>query len=749
MKNWISNNTKKPFYARKKFQLSVVQKSRLFCVGVGQFEVHVNGRKVGESVLEGSWTDYNKRIYYYSYDITEYLKIGENVIVAEIANGWYIADTDGERHFYTLDKGYVPFGECLAFVAELRIGDLNIETDATWEVAESRTTLANIYGSEDYDATRPLIWEEAVILDKNTAPKGELLPMEYPPVIVKKVYKGRNIGGNVYDLGQNMSGMFEVCAVGSAGDKIRVIPYEKLDKNGRPERTVDTWSVYTLTEGKNVFCPKFSTAGGRWIQVEKLQGNPDIQWVRGKYVTSGAEDVGFFRCSDERLNKIYEIIKAAIESNLHHCHTDCPTIEKLGWLEPNHLMGPSVMYLKNVDRLWSKIAADMRDAQYGADEFEVDSGTFPHEYGEGLIPSIAPRYARFTIDWGSGSFWDIIPWGSSLILGAWEQYRFYGNTQVIRDNYAAAKKYIRYLTKQYHDYERLYGKKGNFIRAGLGDWGLAQSGGDSHENIETAFFYRDLMIMAKFAEILMETCIGAGKTDCVGEESAECLKRDVTEFFALAETVKENYNRELLQSDESTGLCCYRAYDTPEYFRVTQTNQAIPLCFGLVPEEAVRDVQQALVNCFADGHFRAGEVGMPYVIRALSACGRNDLIYKAVVQEEHPSYYRFVLNGETTLPEFWRDDARSRNHDMLGHIMEWLFEEVGGIKVVPPADRPHSAEPGGAEAACTPGHIRVNEELMSGLEWVECEYSTADERIRVRKEKGKKTAVLREKFKEI
>ena len=199
---------------------------------------------------------------------------------------------------------------------------------------------------------------------------------------------------------------------------------------------------------------KFSVNGVQWYKIEGAEYEQIIEF-KAYFTTSSAEDVGYFHCSDERINKIYTLILKTIESNLNHSHTDCPTIEKLGWLEPNHLMARSVMYNKDVDALWSKIAADMRDSQYAEDEFDTDESEFYHEYKSGLIPSITPRYAKFLYDGGEGSFWDIIPWGSSVILAAYEQYRFYGNVRVLAENYETAKKYIEYLTAQYNDYNRL------------------------------------------------------------------------------------------------------------------------------------------------------------------------------------------------------------------------------------------------------------------------------------------------------
>ena len=647
---WIGNGTKKPFIARRKFSVQGGEKAVLSVCVPGQFEVKINGKNISPYAYEGSQTDFNKRVHYSTYDVTDFVANGENEITIEAANGWYIGDDEGgTRYFYTMDKGYVPFGECLAAMAQLKIGDEYIVTDTSWEVSRSKTTLANIYGSEDIDNTIEYDWAAAKIV---SAPKGKVASFTYPPVIHKYSYEPQSVDTErmIFDFGQNMSAQFYLKVKGVRGQRVKVIPVEKLAADGDISQTVDAYSVLTLSGGTDEFEQKFSVNGARWYKIEGAEYEQIIEF-KAYFTTSSAADVGYFHCSDERINKIYTLILKAIESNLNHSHTDCPTIEKLGWLEPNHLMARSVMYNRDVDALWSKIAADMRDSQYAEDEFDTDESKFYHEYKSGLIPSIASRYAKFLYDGGEGSFWDIIPWGSSVILAAYEQYRFYGDVRVLAENYETAKKYIEYLTAQYNDYNRLYGKTGGekFISAGLGDWGIAQNKGRSRENIETAFYYHDLMTMAEIADIL-------GKTD---------------EFTEQAENVKAHYNKSLLTKDG------YRDYETGE---ITQANQAIPLCFGLVPDENKSDVQNALVRVSAGKHLECGEIGLVYILRALAKAGRNDIIYDMILRENHPSYLRFVNMGETTLPEFWRDDARSRNHDMMGHIMEWFFTEVAGIK---------------------------------------------------------------------
>ncbi|WP_394927125.1 family 78 glycoside hydrolase catalytic domain [uncultured Robinsoniella sp.] len=732
---WISNLTKKPFFTGTMFDIGKeVSAAYLSVCGLGQYEAVINAKKAGSSVLDGSWTDFNKHVHYQTYDITDHLCNGENNICIEVGNGWYIADTSEERHFYTLNHRYQPYGKYLTCIAQITIyfadgTRQNVFTDGHWWTAPSPTLLANVYGSEDYDAGQ---WkgygelyhrtakDRAVELKEENCPKGHLTPMLYPPVIVKKIYETRKIMQQgehcfVFDLGQNMSGQFEIHVKGKKGQKIKITPVEKMSVEGKCEKTTETWCSYILSgSGKTeIWRPKFSYSAGRWVMVEGVTRDenndklPCILDVKGYFVTSAAEDTGKFTCSDKRYEQIHGLVKMAVESNLNHIHTDCPSIEKLGWLEPNHLMGPSIMYLKNVDTLWEKISADMRAAQYEDGERDWDTGCFPHEYSAGLIPSIAPRYAKFITDFGEGSFWDIIPWGSSILLAADFQNQFYGNCRVIRENYAAAKKYVDYQYQKYQNYPFIYGHSGkeHFICHGLGDWGIQQNKGESRENLETAFLFKDLCLLSEFSYQNGDSKAGL-------------------EYQMKASEVKAAYNEALLKYDEATGQWLYDAYDCTEK-KKTQANQAIPLYFGMVPEDKRTSVEKSLLQVTKEGRFSSGEIGLRFIFRTLAGLGKNDLIQDMIMQEEHPSYYRFVRQGETTLPEFWRDDARSRNHDMMGQIVEWFYSEVAGI----------TSKDGFS-------NIRIAPRLVEGLNWINCEYQAITGKIQVRCEKNADTCYM-------
>ena len=734
---WISKGTTKPFYGIKEILIDeVVSEAYISISGLGQFKLLINGRKIGNHELDPGWTDYNKQIQYVTFDITDYLKQGKNQFLVEVANGWYIGDTSEERHFYTFDKGYKAFGNQLCFLAKIHFKFSNgreevIATDEGWKTLQSETTLSNVYGSEDFDGSSfkgfysSFETEEAIsakVLDVDERPKGRLIAQAHAPITVKKIYNTVKItepeeGKYIFDLGQNMSGLFEVSVKGDKGSNIKIIPVEKLTADGKIDKTIDTWSTYTLKgTGKiEVWKPSFSYAGGRYVQVEGAtrreddRGKPYIADVKGHFITSSSEDVGTFSCSDKRYEDVFRIILKAIESNLNHVHSDCPTIEKLGWLEASNLMAPSVMYNKNVDTLWNKIAHDMRDSQYGDNEQDVDESEKAHEYGPGMIPSVAPRYAKFLKDWGSGSFWDIVPWGSTIILGALQQYRFYGNKKVLEDNYGAAKKFVSYLKDKYDHYNEIHHKQGEerFICHGLGDWGMYGGYKESRENTDTAFFYADIVTLVKFAEILGN-------------------KEDKEYYQKIADDVLENYNKALLIKNPKTGNWCYKAYDVPSQLTIMQANQAIPLYYNMVPKDKMESVKESFIESVKSHQFISGEVGLRYIFLTLAKYGRNDIVHDMIMQPEHPSYIRFVERGETTLPEFWSDTARSRNHDMMGHIMEWFYSEVGGI----------SSEDGYQ-------NIRIAPHLPGGLTWVNCGYKAITGQISVNTELSKDKLVIK------
>lgn len=739
--NWITAGTKTPFYARKKFTVKgEIKHARIRICGLGQFELHVNGEKIGDHELDPAWTDYRKLVQYVTFDLTDRLTEGENVVGAEVGNGWFLMDTNGGYSFQfpgfmpPNPNPYEPFGDSLVLGAILTItyedgAVTQLQTDASWKTAKHEVMVSNIYGSEIIDRRQgqkgwdrvefdDSVWQSARDAAEKEIPRGELLEQTMPPVKVIEQYTAKYCGtvetqaeektvrAEIYDLGQNCSFLLAFDVKGQAGDTVKFYPAEKRDASGDVDQMAKGWMMvdncvtYVIgSENWESYRQKFSYSAGRYIRVVRFNPGIEIRNLCGHAISSAWKKDGQFHCDDERYEQIYNLVEKSVEANMVSVHTDCPTIERFAWQEPNHLMAPSIFYMKDGKELWSKFLQDMRASQHTKEDRFRDYEGNAICPGDGLMPSQCPCYIPNVIPVpGMGSFYDIIPWGSTCILGTRWHYIFYGDQKIIEDNYEAGKRYFAHLmTRLTED---------GFINHGLGDWGNPENE-LARENVETVFLYADAVTLRWFAEIL-------GRQE------------DETYFDQTAGSIKTNYNDRLLVQDEN-GKWCYRNYEHQETIVTTQACEALPLYWGMVPEEYEKDVVEAFRDSLsAKGSFMAGEIGLPYVIQTASKYGMNDLVAEFITKPEHPSYYAFVLEGLTTLGEYWEENPRSQCHDMMGHIIEWYYNGMAGIKPLAPGFR----------------KVIVKPYLPRSINRMDVEYNSASGEIHVSMRRENQSVVL-------
>ncbi len=370
------------------------------------------------------------------------------------------------------------------------------------------------------------------------------------------------------------------------------------------------------------------------------------------------ENTGKFECSNELLNRIHALIGAAIKSNLQHVLTDCPHREKLGWLEESYLMGPSLLYNWDLRNVLPKIIRDIQEAQ------TVD----------GLIPDIAPEYIEF-----SGGFRDSPEWGSAGVILPWLQWKWYGDAQPLTSAYGSMKLYNEYLGSKAKD---------GLLLFGLGDWYDIAPGPPGPSKLtpagvtSTATWILDLQILREAARLLRR-----------GEDAGL--------FESQLKTEREAFDKAFFKPAENS------------YATGSQTALAMPLALNLVPEPARAAVAAKLVQSIreAGNHTTAGDIGYHYEIDALMDAGRSDVIYDMAVQKTPPSYAAQLAAGATSLTEAWdANPDSSQNHLMLGHIDEWFFGGLGGI-------RPGPDWPGVA-------HLIIDPQPVGGLKWVKASWDT-------------------------
>lgn len=731
---WITHGKATPFYARKTFFLNALPEKAVAKVcGLGQFQLYVNGRKVGDHVLDPAWTDYRKSVNVVSFDLAGLLRQGENVIAAEVGNGWFILDPDHYVfHFPPFmppnPNPYKPFSDVLMFYLELEIlcadgSVLTVSSDETFKTAEHMIRHSNVFGSETMDGRLRISgwaepgmddsrWANARLVPESSLPAGRLVAQTIPPVRVIHTYEGKYLhtdpeGRLIYDFSQNMAGMLELELKGRRGCEFHIYPAEKLDTDGRADQMAKGWlpidvcETYIIGQDNDweTMAMTFTYFGGRYIAIELPPDGGAVQNVKAHAISSAGVRSGNFACDDPRFMQIYDLVEKAVEANMLSVHTDCPTIERFAWQEENVLMTPAIMFMKDIRLHMEKFLTDAREAQHTAGDSFRDMEGMPFYPGDGLIPAQAPCYMPNVLPVpGMGSFYDTIAWGSSIILGTRWHYLFYGDLRVVEENYEAGRRYLAHLkTKVNQD---------GFINHGLGDWGNPDHE-YARENIETAFLYADADTLSWFAELL-------------GRDS------EAGELREYAERVKRNYNEKLLVKGEH-GKWFYRDFSHSDEVFTTQACLALPLYWGMVPEEHMDDVVSTLRGKLLERDcFVAGEVGLPYIIQAMANHGMNDLICRFMLKPEHPSYYAFVLDGETALGEYWESNPRSHCHDMMGHIIEWYYNGLAGIRPV---------EPGFAR-------IVIRPYLPDGVGSFRCSYRSASGEIQVQVDRVQDAAVL-------
>ncbi len=636
---------------RKLFTTSKeIASATVYISGLGHYELSINGQKIGNSFLAPGWTNYDKRVLYNTYDVTEQIKKGGNTIGVIVGNGFY--NISRERYIkLAVAYGY-PKMICKILITYNNGSYSTIVSDASWKATPSPITFSSIYGGEDYDANLEKMgwnktdyddaaWQQALPV---TPPKVRLEAEADYPVKVNAVLNVQTISKPkdsvyVYDFAQNLSGIIELKVQGKKGQVVKLSPAELLNNKNLANQNATGkpyYFLYTLKgDGVETWQPRFTYTGFRYVQVEGAV--PDTANTTGDFAkiisltalhtTNSSPSNGSFQCSNKLFNNINQLIQWAVKSNLQSVVTDCPHREKLSWLEQDYLMGGSINANYNVYHLYKKLVHDMMDAQTA----------------EGLVPDIAPEFVLF-----NEGFRDSPEWGSAAVIVPWLLYKWYGDAAILKEAYPMMQKYAAYLKNK---------SANNILNYGLGDWydygpkppGLAQL--TPKALTATAIYFYDVQLLAKVAGLLQQ-------------------KNDAVMYQQQAAQISKAFNDSFFNAP------------TKIYAAGSQTAMAMPLCVGLV---AVKDKAAVMKNMLdsitASGKkLTAGDVGFHYLIQALHNGGASQLIYDMNYREDVAGYGYQLKKGATALTESWAALAEvSNNHLMLGHIMQWFYEGLGGI----------------------------------------------------------------------
>ena len=674
-------NHRLPIFRKEFIIRKSVKRATLFISGLGHFEATINGQKTTENFLEPGWTNYDRSAQYGSYDVTSLMKTDENAIAVMLGNGMY--SVPNKRHFMFTGSFGLP-KLILQLYIEYSDGSTDrLVSDKTWKTSAGPIVYSSIFGGEDYDATLDPSgwrnpgyddsgWKQAVEL---SVVSGRLKSQSTPPLKAMESFMPVKIteqkpGLWIYDMGQNSSGIPAIEVSGKRGSKIKITPGELLDKDGRVTQEA-LWGPhfyqYTLKgEGVEKWQPKFTYYGFRYLQIEGAvpegKSNPGnktiIHELKALHTRSSADQVGKFNCSSPLFNDIFKLIDWSIKSNMTSVITDCPHREKMGWLEVMHLMFPSFQYNYNVQALFSKLVEDMAEAQTE----------------EGLVPCITPEYTRF-----SDVYRQSPEWGVAAIVVPRLIYKYYGDTKPQIKHYQMMQAYHAYLSKK---------AKNKILDMGIGDWFDVGSNPPGPCQLTptaltgTAFYFRVTQMMTRI--------------------SGELKKPKEAAFYRkLAEEIRHAFNQEFFDAENFS------------YASGSQTALALALEMKLVPLEFREQLAETLFRVLEENDYRitAGDIGHRYLVKALEHLNRPDLIYKIYHRNDVPGYGYQVACGATSLTESWEAlPSVSQNHCMLGHLMEWFYTGLGGIRF----DR----KSGGFKK------IIIRPQIPKQMEWAEVEFDS-------------------------
>ncbi len=655
-------------YLRKSFSIEKpIARARLYATGRGLFEIYCNGSRISDDAFTPGWTEYGKRIEYLTYDVTNALKNGANVLGAILGEGWYSG-------YLMWGKGKRHYGDHPSFMAQLMIdykdgSSETVVTDDLWKVTNGPITRSDIYKGETYDARKELgEWSADQVasrrwkpVDVVSAPKVEIVSKISPPVRVVKELKPISLkqvrrGVFIFNFGQNMVGYARLRIRGRRGQKIVLRFGEMLQDDGNLYtenlRSADATDTYICKgEGEEVYEPTFTFHGFQYVEVTGF--TPKLDSLVGLVLHSDMQPTGSFSCSNRMVNKLQSNILWGQKGNFLDIPTDCPQRdERLGWTGDAQVFATTACFNFDVSGFFARWLRDMELAQ-------LKTGAIPN-----VIPAIlytSPNLKDFPqtkIRESQGN----CAWADAAVICPWVIYQRYGDIGILKQCYRMMEGWVLFQKRTSRKLIR--------PKTAFGDWLATDAvtpprAPTPNDMIGTAYFAYTTSLLAKTAAIL-------GK------------KRDAEKYLKLHDKIVKAFNKEYVSPKGRL------AGDT-------QTGYALALAFDLLPKKLQGRAVERFVQLIEeyDNHLSTGFVGTPLLCPVLTRYGRTDVAYRLLLQETYPGWFYSILQGATTMWERWNSYTKedgfgnvgmnSFNHYAYGAIGQWMYATVAGLDIDPEA----------------------------------------------------------------
>ena len=639
---------------------------------LGYHEVYVNGQAVSDAVLSPAVSQFDKRSLSVTYDITSFLKKGENDLVIWAGKGWYREGLPG-----VVDGG--PYVRAQLEVQKNGEWNTFLITDDSWSVRESAyesfgSWRPHQFGGEILDARKMLAfdaaslkkaeWKNVICADISyeTSPQmtevnkiqNKIHPISYNMAGYDSVW--------IYDMGKNFTGWTEIKFPKlQKGQKVRISYCDFLNEN--QEFRDNLYEDYYIAsgDGEEIFRNKFNYHAYRFMMLTGLTEAPDTTDVSAYLIHTDYSGESRFACSDEDMNRIHDMVHYTLKClTLGGYMVDCPQIERLGYGGDGNASTPTVQTMYNLSPLyqnWMRAWADcMRP--------------------DGSMPHTAPN--PYTA--GGGPFWC-----GFLITASWQTYLNYGDPRLFSSYYPYMKKWLEYAESYMKDGLLTPWPDTDYRQWYLGDWatpvGIDQTNPLSVGIVSNCYLAVCYQTMAKIAGLL-------------GNDE------DKQAYSDKAATLQSKIQTTFFDENKKT------------YASGTQIDLVYPMLAGVTPDAYISDVQQTLFTETTErfkGHLATGLVGVPVITEWCVKNRQADFMYKMLKQRDYPGYLYMIDNGATTTWEHW-NGARSHIHNCYNGIGSWFYSALAGIQ---PDD-----------SAAGYRRVIIAPQLVSAISWVKAKKET-------------------------
>lgn len=709
-------------YLRKRFFVRAGLKSAAITVcGLGFYEIFINGERITKGAMAPYISNPDDLLYYDTYDLTPYLREGENVLGFQLGNG-FINSFGGKVWDFDLpEQARFRGAPRLALSCALTYADSleQFEADESFLTHPSPLLFDELRCGEIYDARLELPgwnlpgydttgWQPAIFVE---TPRGEARICEAEPIRVARTLKPIDIHkgcvslwpvireelpvfpidpdepkyGYVYDFGLNSAGNTRLKIKGERGQKVIMIFGELLDADGNLDMRAMSFeplaylfrNVYILKGGEEeVFLPRFSYQGFRYclvLGITEEQATDDL--LTYEIMHSAIEKVGDFTCSDDIINKLQKACEVADLANFYYFPTDCPHREKNGWTGDANLSAEQMLLNFAPEKSFGEWMRSVRKSMN-------DEGTVP-----GVVPT-----AGWGFKWGNGPSWDAV-----LFYLPYYTWLYRGETDMMFESAHAMMRYLDYLTAKRDDR--------GLLHIGLGDW-LNVGRTNPKAPLEVTDTLKSMHI-AHVAEVMFGV-----------------MQKPMQKAFAhaLFEDLKASARRYLLKPDGVTLV------------GNSQTGQAMAVAYGLFDGAENARAVEVLVDMIHRNNDKldVGCIGIRVLFHVLSDYGYAELAYKMIVGPSYPSYGHWIVSENcTSLFENFQTDGESpasKNHHFFGDISHWFYRTIAGLRV-----NPYERDP---------REIEIAPEFLSSLSFARAEHKLPAGRVIVKWERKDEKILL-------